>query len=144
MRPAQLRSRYRGSSRFGLSLGSAVVTGVLSSCLQPRRFYFSPWKAQASGPAPPAQRAWVLSPPHTCIQLVSESWPTEVVRASVTPSPLLTPGLPTPMFSSLFSCPPHLQEPLPAPRPLLQPSPSPAQSQSLCPSPEIYCSSHNW
>lgn len=81
-------------------------------------------------------------PPHTCTQLVS--WPREVVRASMTTRASPDPWAPHPHVLLTLFLPLHLQEPLPAPRPLLQTSRGPAQSQSLCASPEAYCSSHSW
>ena len=142
MRPVQLRSRYRGSSPFGLGLGSAVVTGVLSSSLQPRSFHFSPKKSSGLGFSTSSSEGLGPHPPHMCTQLVS--WPREVVRASMTTCASPDPWALHPHVLLALFLPLHLQEPLPAPRPLLQTSRGPAQSQSLCASPEVYCSSRNW
>ena len=142
MMPTQLRSRYRGSSPFGLGLGSAMVTGVLSSCLQPRRFHFSPKKSSGLGSSTSSSEGLGPLTLHTCTQLVS--WPREVVRASMTTRASPDPWALHPHVLLALFLPLRLQEPLPCPRPLLQTSRGPAQSQSLCASPEVYCSSRNW
>ena len=73
-------------------------------------------------------------PPHTCIQLVSETWPMEVARASVTTLPSPSPGLPTPAFSSLFSCPrPICRSPSLPPGPSSKPAQAPPRHRLSVP-----------